>query len=369
MYGANKSLCRLMIELRENYSVQPIVLMRSKGSVCNFLDAHNIKYIVSHFYWWVHIKGRSNTHIHEVYKQIKNKFYIRKILKKVRDYKIDLIYTNSVTINVGAYISRHLNCAHIWHLRESITQFNFKFSLGSRWARSHFKHHSNYFIAISKFVSDSYKDVIPKHKITTIYNGIPIPKTLRKSNQIGKNFNVCILGLINAQKNQMDALKAIRNLVFEKKINNVVLYVIGLGDKIYTEELKGYISAQKLENNVRITGHQDNIYEVLENMNLGLMCSHNEAFGRVTIEYMVSRMPVIASNSGANPELIKPGKNGFLYTLYQPTELAEQIVKFIEHPGLLEEYGSYGQQNVLADFSSDQNTVRIYQHIEKFIQQ
>jgi glycosyltransferase involved in cell wall biosynthesis len=45
-------------------------------------------------------------------------------------------------------------------------------------------------------------------------------------------------------------------------------------------------------------------------MNIGLMCSRDEAFGRVTIEFMLHKMPVIASNSGANPELVINRING-----------------------------------------------------------
>jgi glycosyltransferase involved in cell wall biosynthesis len=356
-----------MIELRQKYSVQPIVLMRSKGPVCKYFDDNNIKYLISHFYWWVFIKNRSNTRVHEVYKQLKNKLKVKQILKEIKEYKIDLIYTNSVTVNIGTHISKRLNCNHIWHLRESMAQFNFKFSLGTRCARKHFRNQSNQFISISNYVSDSYSRLIPKDKISTIYNGIPIPFTLRNLNQVEDNFNVCILGLISAQKNQKDALEAIRYLVREKKKDKIILYVIGSGDRIYTEELKDFIIKHKLEENIRLTGHQDNIDEALVKMNLGLMCSHDEAFGRVTIEYMINRMPVIASNSGANPELIKQGKNGILYTLYQPIELAEQILKFIEYPELLEKYGSFAQQEVLADFSSDKNTTKIYQLIEKFI--
>ena len=43
------------------------------------------------------------------------------------------------------------------------------------------------------------------------------------------------------------------------------------------------------------------------------MSSPYEAFGRVTIEYMMAGLPVIGRNGGATPEIIKENETGMLY--------------------------------------------------------
>lgn len=43
----------------------------------------------------------------------------------------------------------------------------------------------------------------------------------------------------------------------------------------------------------------------------------------MTIEAMLSSNPVIASNAGANPELVRDGENGFLYTYNVADDLAK----------------------------------------------
>jgi glycosyltransferase involved in cell wall biosynthesis len=53
-----------------------------------------------------------------------------------------------------------------------------------------------------------------------------------------------------------------------------------------------------------------------------------ESFGRTIIEAMAARQPVIAYASGATPELIRHGKDGFLIP---PADLA----KALEHLGTL----------------------------------
>ena len=123
----------------------------------------------------------------------------------------------------------------------------------------------------------------------------------------------------------------------------------------------------QLETYISFLGYQDDIYSILQNMNIGLMCSRDEAFGRVTIEYMQNRLPVIASNAGANPELIQANKNGFLYEIYNPDDLTNKILFFLENPEKLEQIGQYAQQYALENFSSEKNTREIYQLIQKTI--
>jgi len=56
------------------------------------------------------------------------------------------------------------------------------------------------------------------------------------------------------------------------------------------------------------------------------ICSRSEAFGRVTIEGLLSGCIVIGSNSGFTPEIIKDGKTGYLYEPYNPDSLATKII-------------------------------------------
>ena len=133
----------------------------------------------------------------------------------------------------------------------------------------------------------------------------------------------------------------------------------------YYEKLMAFIEKYQLIDFVTFHGHVDNVDALLDGMNLGLNCARDEAFGRVTIEFMLHRMPVVASNSGANPELIEIGKNGELYSLHNSRELAEHILPFIDEPGLLERYGGYAQQYAIKHFSSERNTEAIYSIIKE----
>ena len=61
------------------------------------------------------------------------------------------------------------------------------------------------------------------------------------------------------------------------------------------------------------------------------VCSSNEAFGRVTVEGMLSKCLVVASDSGASGEIIQDGVTGRLYRNDSVYSLTETILKAINN--------------------------------------
>ena len=62
---------------------------------------------------------------------------------------------------------------------------------------------------------------------------------------------------------------------------------------------------------------------------IGVVCSASEGFGRVTVEYMLSKLVVVASNSGANPELLCNGEYGLLFRTFDEKDLSLVLVDAI----------------------------------------
>ncbi len=367
MYGANKSMCRLILELRDNYNINPVVLLRMDGSICDFLVKNHIRYIVSPFYWWVFEGKGLKQRTHNILKQIRNFSRVNKIIQKLEGIHIDLVYSNSITINIGIQISRRLNCRHLWYIRETLTAYGFKFSLGNMASKYILKQGADRYVVISEYLKKWYSHLLPPDKVIMIYNGIEPSFPLRKLNSYNIHLNLCILGILSNQKNQMEALKALDLIINTKRIDNVRLHLIGGKRDDYFHLLERFIEEKGLKNYVVFHGHIDNVYNLLQGMNLGLVSACDEGFGRVTIEYMINRMPVIVSNSGANTELIEQGLNGEIYPLGNFMFLANKIETFVKNPLLLEQMGTKAQEYALVKFSSAQNTEAIYQVIEELI--
>jgi glycosyltransferase involved in cell wall biosynthesis len=366
MYGANQSLCRLIVELRTKYNILPIVLLSQHGEICDFLDQHEIKYYVSHFYWWVNADKGIFQKLLNYRKQIRNWLRVPKLLKLIENENIDLVYSNSVTINIGVFLSHKLQCPHIWHLRETLQAYDFKYSLPTNIVKRIFDKGANRYIVISDFLFKSYANLLAPERVKRIYNGLTLEIENRKSNNFDDYLNIAIVGIICEQKNQLDAFKTL-TILKTRDVNNIKLHLVGGYKEDYLQQVNTYIDENRLQDKVIIHGHQTNVSDILKDMNIGLVCARDEAFGRVTIEYMLHGMPVIASKSGANEELVQNGENGLLYTLYHAEELADKIEYFIKNPVQLETMGAYAQKYAKLNFSSEKNTADVYAVIEELL--
>ena len=69
--------------------------------------------------------------------------------------------------------------------------------------------------------------------------------------------------------------------------------------------------------------------------NVVLMCSQNEAFGRVTVEALKSGRPVVGTRSGGTPELITDGIDGFVFEPGSAPALAAALRRLAGDPELL----------------------------------
>lgn len=375
-YGANKSLFTLMCLLRERHNVQPLVLLPSEGPMCGQLELANIPYIVHHYYWWVKDKKGLFQWALNMRKQWRNWLHISRISKKVLEVsqKIygdnpNLVYTNSVCVDVGIFLAERLELPHVWQFRESLSQFSLSLSLSLGLSRRLWaKEVNKRYIMISDYMMRFYSSYLPQERMVRIYNGVTLNQDAQSSLQSDstiKEWHTCCVGVLSEQKNQMDAVQAID--ILHQKGMDVHLHLLGTYKEDYLKMLMNYVSKHHLQDLVHFDGHQENVFEAMQKCQIGLMTSQDEAFGRVTIEMMLMGMPVIASNSGANPELVKQGENGYIYELNHPEQLAKQIEYYISHAEECRQQGIYARQYAQMHFSAEQNTDAIYEQIKQVV--
>lgn len=81
--------------------------------------------------------------------------------------------------------------------------------------------------------------------------------------------------------------------------------------------------------------------------------SLSEALGRVVIEAMATYTPVIGSNVGGIPDMVRDGESGFLVTPGDETMLAEKIRWVLEHPEEAKVMGRKGRAFAEKFFSTE----------------
>ena len=123
----------------------------------------------------------------------------------------------------------------------------------------------------------------------------------------------------------------------ERKNLGFLASKLKIQDKI---EFKGQLSLEETRN-------------VMKNCYCLILPSLSEGLGRVLIEAMALGKPVIGSNVGGIPDLIKDGQNGFLFEVGNTEELAEKLKTLLNNKILVVEMGKRGREFVQDKFSNE----------------
>ena len=126
-----------------------------------------------------------------------------------------------------------------------------------------------------------------------------------------------VIGRIDEKKGQLFLVKAIDRL--RQLGENVSLLIVGeptINDpkgKAYYDDLMRYIAENDLGNYVFMADFTTNVAAFYNAIDVFVMSSVGETYGMVTLEALLSKVPVIGTNSGGTPELLGQGKFGELY--------------------------------------------------------
>lgn len=363
LYGANLSLLNMIIYLRDNFSVEPYVLLNDNGRLVEELEKYHIKYMIEVYPKCAVNISKQFVKSKKIIKKLFRLFSYRKILKKIKKLDKQMsfhhIHSNTSMIDIGYYLSEKMKCPHVWHIREyGLEDYNLSQIDGMKKIRNRYLKAFRV-IAISNSVKRMLDAIDENICSITIYNGINLPAMYEKKNCLDGKIHFCIVGLISSSKNQIEVVKAVK-ILLDNHYDNFYVHIVGGNFKEEKEKILQYIQEHSLEKYIRFEGYKDNINEYLKLMDVGIMPSKKEAFGRVTIEYMCNFMPVIGSANGGTTELIQNGYNGYLYEPENYDELAEYMGRLINNTGLLENLGKNARK-FSEQFSIKRNAEKIYE--------
>lgn len=368
MLGANRSLVQLIIDLRERYDVESYVLMPAveDGSLHEELERLKIPYFIHPMKAWVVSENAKFRRLRGIKANIVNRKYLKEITDKIKDKRFDLIYSNNSTIQIGADLAKGMKLPHIWHVREyGKAHYHIVFSYASKAVKAKFDAAAAV-IAVSKGIESYIRESIsPSAKTICIYNGIYTRKLLREDWNEDQKLNFCYVGALQDGKNQLELLQAVDALLREK-ITDFHVTLVGEGGD-YERELREYCNRKALDGYVTFAGYCSDVMKLLDGMDVGVICSRNEAFGRATVEYMLSSMPVIGAKGFGTSEIIQHDKNGYLYQGGEVDQLAGYMKKMIFNRDMMKEKGQNAYVYAQENFTSERTAEQVYQVIKQSV--
>lgn len=308
------------------------VLVPKTGPLLTALDRLHVKWKIVGYPRMV--STRRLWLLGRIVRTVKTLLWAIPMARIIANWRCDVVYSNTVTIGTGALAAWIVRRPHIWHLHEfGYLDHNLLFDLGERRAVRFMDRFSAVVIANSHAVVKDYARYIKPNRMRVIYQAVTLLDKMEKAHDLisdDQSFQCVIVGSLHAKKGQDEAISALSEVV--RRGVNAHLLIVGDGGKRFAAALLQQVKDHGLEKRVRFHGYAENPMPLIRAADLMLMCSHWEAFGRVTVEAMLAGKALIGTAGGGTTELIQDGETGLLYERGNSTQLADKIQYLYENP-------------------------------------
>lgn len=172
--------------------------------------------------------------------------------------------------------------------------------------------------------------VIPSGLELLPFSAMPSPSKAREElNLPEKTLLFGLVGRFDPQKGQLLLLEAMQ------KIKNLPFGIVLLGEPTknegmeYTEKIQAI--AKQFPEKVFIRPFRKDIRPFYSAVDWFVMATKAETFGMVTIESLAAGTPVLGSNAGGTPEILKNETGGKLFESMNPDDLAQKMKEILSN--------------------------------------
>lgn len=349
--GAEMSLLAFLQKLNRR-QFEPLVILPERGPLYERIQALGIK---------LKLVSLNKIDVHNPLPYLKTVWSLARIL---RSYGVDILHCNMDICNQYSVIAARLvGVPIVTHTRNI---------LGRRAFRRMFLSWADVLIANSRAVADSYAQYISSNqRVEIIYNGVDIEefhpdRGCKSKNHFKISNEEIVIGQIaqiTPNKGQDVFIRALAHIV---QINPHVRVLI-VGDTIidnsqwFLKKLKQLVQELGLNDKIIFTGFVEDIVDLYQTLDMVVVPSQIEGFNRTLIEAMAMAKPVIATDSGGPLEIVVAERNGLLVPYGNPEALARAILRLMDDPQLLSEFGANGRRRVEEQFSIEKSVKEIEQ--------
>ncbi len=270
---------------------------------------------------------------------------------------IDLVHANSTTAHLfvsssPAAARRRIPC--IWHVRDTRTPGGRLDAMMTRRAAA--------IIAVSRSVAERQPGNVAA-KTVVIYNGVDTDAfapadgaALRAEFGLDTGAPVAgIAGQFVPWKGHERFLDAAARVA--RRLPNACFLVVGddrFGDfPSALNDLRRKASDLGIDGRVIFTGWRDDMPALLNAMDVLVVASENEPFGRVIIEAMACGKPLIAFRSGGPAEIIEHEKTGLLVEPFDVAAMADAVARLLSDRTEAAAFGQRGREVACERFSAE----------------
>jgi glycosyltransferase involved in cell wall biosynthesis len=139
----------------------------------------------------------------------------------------------------------------------------------------------------------------------------------------------------------------------------VFFLLFGAEREVSAETIQRRAAELGIADRLRVMGFRQPIEPALAGCDLLLAPSVDEPFGRTHVEAMILGTPVVAADSGGNPEMIVDGETGLLVPKQDPESLARAALRLLGDPALAGAIAARAQLHARRSYSVEAHVAAI----------
>jgi glycosyltransferase involved in cell wall biosynthesis len=347
--GAELALCELVDALRARLVTDLHVVIPQEGPLRARLEGVGAEVTISRIRGWVRPAAAPRRLGHELAGHGRDTGALARIFRRLRP---DVIVTNTVVSPTAAFAAAIVGIPHVWSIHEfGVRDHGFVFDFGRGRSLGVAARLSRRVTVSSRALYDDVAPWVGLEKLRLVRYAVELPPPSPRAASTTAACNLVLVGTKSPSKGQEEAIRALAML--RASGEQVRLRLVGGGDPRYVRTLERLALELRVAGSVEFVAETAAVIDHYSWADLVVVCSRDEAFGRVTVEAMKAGKPVIGARSGGTAELIREGENGLLYTPGEVAELAGAIRRLAHDRILAGRLAECGRGWASETFTSD----------------
>jgi glycosyltransferase involved in cell wall biosynthesis len=305
------------------------------------------------------------------------------VRRAARRERVDVVHANSIRAGIVLALARLPPAATVVHVRDCLPASpvaSATLRLISATATT--------VVANSHYTARAVLVAAPRARVEVVHNAVDrvrwdparIDRAHVRAGLGAAGERRLLLGVVaqlSPWKGQDTAIEALRLLCAEGVDAHLLLIgsakfrarATRFDNEGYVAHLRELIADAGLQQRVSWLGEREDVPELVRALDVLLLPSWEEPFGRALIEAMALGVPVIATEVGGPPEILESGREGYLLPPRDPRAWARAIGCLAESPELAHELGLAGRRRVEREFTVERHVAAICEVYRRAISQ
>lgn len=279
----------------------------------------------------------------------------------------ELLHANSVRAGLVLGLGRLAPRARVVHVRDCLPPG----ALSSVTMRT-IAATATTVVANSRYTAASVRAAAPRAHIEVVHNPVDlarwdpsrIDRAAARARLGGAGERAVLLGVVaqlSPWKGQDVAVETLQ-LLREEGIDAHLLLIgsakfvaraTRFDNQAYVARLRERIAGAGLGDRVSWLGEREDVPELMAALDILLLPSREEPFGRAVIEAMALGVPVLATDVGGPSEIIEDGRQGYLLPPLEPQAWARAVSRILDSPDAGRAMGAAGRRRVEEAFTAE----------------